>query len=131
MQDQQFLKPGVEDSSHVVDELQMDEPSQNPTKDDTPEKNQLLETPPALAKPRKNTSAVPYTLIEGPEPSQDISYKWVLRNPKVQLIEKGIKLGDFPLQHQVRDLSSEFRLVRKLTETKDHLRNQEIMEKAA
>jgi hypothetical protein len=59
-------------------------------------------------------------LIEGPEPSQDCSYKWVLRNEKVQLIEGGILLEKFSLESKLRDIETEFRLVRKLTETKEH-----------
>ena len=68
-------------------------------------------------------------MIEGPEPSQDCSYKWVLRNEKVQLIESGISLEQFEFQAKIRDLEVEFKLVRKLTETKEHDGNQEQLEK--
>jgi len=68
-------------------------------------------------------------LIEGPEPSQDCSYKWVLRNEKVQLIEGGITIDNFSHETKLRDLETEFRLVRKLTETKEHDANQEAFEK--
>lgn len=37
--------------------------------------------------PKSPLARLPNVLIEGPEPSQDLSYKWVQRNPKVQLIE--------------------------------------------
>eukprot|EP00347_Sterkiella_histriomuscorum_P023299 403335178 len=77
----------------------------------------------------KNSQSIPYALVEGPEPSQDMSYKWVLRNEKVQLIEAGINIEAFELESQLRDLETEFRLVRKLTETKEHDSNQESIEK--
>ena len=73
---------------------------------------------------------IPYVLIEGPEPSQDLSYKWVQRNAKVQVIEQGIAIEDFSHQCKLRDLDTEYRLLRKLTETKEHLANQET-EKAS
>ena len=67
----------------------------------------------------------PYVLVEGPEPSQDISYKWVYKLNEIQQLEAGIPLADFERQALVRDLQTEFRLLRKLTETKEHLSNQE------
>ncbi|CDW79453.1 protein tyrosine phosphatase [Stylonychia lemnae] len=77
----------------------------------------------------RSSQSIPYALIEGPEPSQDMSYKWVLRNEKVQLIEAGIAIERFSLESDLRDLETEFRLVRKLTETKEHDNNQEAFEK--
>ena len=41
------------------------------------------------------------------------------------MLEQGILLSDFERQALVRDLQSEFRLIRKLSETKDHLAGQE------
>lgn len=81
--------------------------------------------------PKSPAALLPYVLIEGPEPSQDLSYKWVQRNAKVQLIEQGIAIEDFDLQSKLRDLDTEYRLLRKLTETKEHISNQETFEKAA
>lgn len=69
--------------------------------------------------------AMPYILVEGPEPSQDLSYKWVQKFKEVQILEQGIPLNDFERQALVRDLNTEFRLMRKLTETKEHLANQD------
>lgn len=66
-----------------------------------------------------------YVLIEGPEPSQDLSYRWVQKFSEVQVLETGIPLPDYERQALVRDLNTEFRLLRKLTETKEHLANQE------
>ena len=66
-----------------------------------------------------------YVLVEGPEPSQDLSYIWVQKFKEVQLLEQGIPLADYERQALVRDLNTEFRLLRKLTETKQHLANQE------
>jgi len=60
-------------------------------------------------------------LVEGPEPSQDLSYKWVMKFPEVSLLEEGIALDDFERQALVRDLNTEFRLLRRLTETNEHL----------
>lgn len=37
----------------------------------------------------------PYVLIEGPEPSQDLSYKWVAKYENVAEIEKGVPLHEF------------------------------------
>lgn len=67
----------------------------------------------------------PYVLVEGPEPSQDLSYKWVQKFKEVQQLEVGIPIKDYERQALVRDLNTEFRLLRKLTETKEHLANQE------
>lgn len=49
----------------------------------------------------------------------------------MQLIEQGIALSEFAHQSKLRDLDTEYRLLRKLTETKEHLANQETFEKAA
>ena len=49
----------------------------------------------------------------------------------MQLIEQGISINEFDLQSKLRDLDTEYRLLRKLTETKEHLANQENFEKAA
>ena len=48
----------------------------------------------------------------------------------MQLIEQGIPIDEFDHQAKLRDLDTEYRLLRKLTETKDHLSNQETFEKA-
>lgn len=62
----------------------------------------------------------PYAIIEGPEPSQDLSYKWVAKYENVAEIEKGVPLHEFQESMEARDLDAEFRLLRKLTETKEH-----------
>jgi hypothetical protein len=46
----------------------------------------LLQSKKALG-PKSPLARLPHVLVEGSEPSQDFSYKWVQRNPKVQLIE--------------------------------------------
>ena len=56
-----------------------------------------------------------------------MSYKWVLKVKEIQMLESGIPLLDYERQALVRDLANEFRLVRKLTETKEHLANQETI----
>lgn len=38
---------------------------------------------------------MPYVLVEGPEPSQDLSYIWVQKYKEVQLLEKGIPIDDY------------------------------------
>ena len=68
-------------------------------------------------------------MVEGPEPSQDLSYKWVLKYQNVREIEKGVPLHEFAESMEARELDAEFRLIRKLTETKEHLENQEVIEK--
>jgi len=40
-------------------------------------------------------------------------------------------MNEFDLQSKLRDLDTEYRLLRKLTETKEHLANQETFEKVA
>jgi len=62
----------------------------------------------------------PQVLIEGPEPSGDLSYKWVLKYENVKEIEKGVPLPLFEQSISLRELDQEFRLLRKLTETKEH-----------
>lgn len=37
----------------------------------------------------------PEVLIEGPEPSQDLSFKWVAKYENVAYIEKGVPLIEF------------------------------------
>lgn len=71
----------------------------------------------------------PVVIVEGPEPSQDLSYKWVLKYPNVRQIEKGVPLFEFYDSMHCRELGSEFKLLRKLTETKEHLENQEVIAK--
>ena len=71
----------------------------------------------------------PYVIIEGPEPSQDLSYKWVAKYENVAEIEKGVPLHEFQESMEARDLDAEFRLLRKLTETKEHQSNLEVIEK--
>ena len=71
----------------------------------------------------------PFALIEGPEPSQDLSYKWVNKYENVREIEKGVALPEFNDSMQARELDAEFRLIRKLTETKEHLANCEEFDK--
>jgi hypothetical protein len=39
------------------------------------------------------------------------------------MLEVGIPINDYERQALVRDLNTEFRLLRKLTETKEHLAN--------
>ena len=74
-------------------------------------------------------SQQPYAIIEGPEPSQDLSYKWVAKYENVAEIEKGVPLPEFQESMEARDLDAEFRLLRKLTETKEHQNNLETIEK--
>ncbi len=76
-----------------------------------------------------NGNGQPYNLIEGPEPSQDLSYKWVAKYENVGEIEKGVPLPEFQESMEARDLDAEFRLLRKLTETKEHQENLETIEK--
>ena len=45
------------------------------------------------------------------------------------MIEEGIPIEKFNLESKLRDIETEFRLIRKLTETKEHDSNQEAFEK--
>jgi hypothetical protein len=47
----------------------------------------------------------------------------------VREVEKGVHLAAFQESMSCRELDAEFRLLRKLTETKEHLQNQEVIEK--
>ena len=68
---------------------------------------------------------------QGPEPSQDLSYKWVMKFENVQEVERSVVTSDFRETMTARELDAEFRLLRKLTETKEHQQNQETLEKKA
>ena len=63
----------------------------------------------------------PFVLIEGPEPSGDLSIKWVSKYPNVKEVEAGVPLPNFAKSMQRREFDAEFRLLRKLTETKEHM----------
>jgi hypothetical protein len=53
----------------------------------------------------------------------------VLKYENVREIEKGVPLAYFQDSMQSRELEAEFRLLRKLTETKEHFQNQEDIDK--
>lgn len=53
----------------------------------------------------------------------------MIKYPNVREIERGVPLPDFRESMMSRELDMEFRLIRKLTETKEHLENLEIVEK--
>ena len=78
-----------------------------------------------VKKIKKVVAQPQHVLVEGPEPSQDLSYKFLMKFPEVKLLEEGISLDDFERQALVRDINTEFRLLRRLTETEEHLQNQE------
>ena len=46
-----------------------------------------------------------------------------MKYENVREVEKGVKLADFQESMDCRELDAEFRLLRKLTETKEHLQN--------
>lgn len=71
----------------------------------------------------------PFAQVEGPEPSQDLSYKWVLKFENVRDIEKGVPVYEFEENMHARELDAEFRLLRKITETKEHLQNIEPLDR--
>lgn len=52
-----------------------------------------------------------------------------MKYANVREIEKGVALPEFYNSMMCRELDLEFRLLRKLTETKEHLDNQEVIEK--
>lgn len=51
--------------------------------------------PNAMTPSNANNGGQPYVIIEGPEPSQDLSYKWVAKYENVAEIEKGVALPEF------------------------------------
>lgn len=42
-----------------------------------------------------NKTTRPYVLVDGPEPTQDLSYKWVQKFENVREIEQGVPLAEF------------------------------------
>ena len=52
-----------------------------------------------------------------------------MKYDNVQEIEKGVPLNEFQDSTECRELEAEFKLLRKLTETKEHLENQEQIQK--
>jgi hypothetical protein len=62
-------------------------------------------------------------IIEGPEPTQDISYKLIEKHQILQEIEKGIPTATYLQQYPKRALDKEFQLLQKLTETNAHRSN--------
>ena len=58
--------------------------------------------------------------VEGCEATGDISYKWIEALKNVQIVEKGIPFNHFYTNYALRAISQEFKLIRKLTETKYH-----------
>ncbi len=48
---------------------------------------------------------------------------WVLKYENVRDIEKGVPLNEFEESMQLRNFEHEFGLIRKLTETKQHILN--------
>lgn len=58
--------------------------------------------------------------VEGKESSGDLSIKWVNKNSKVQTIEKGIPFDEFEKNYKLRELSQEFKLIKKISETRAH-----------
>lgn len=59
--------------------------------------------------------------IEGIEATGDISYKWVEALKNIQIVEKGIPFSQFYHNYSLRAIPQEFKLLRKLTESKAHV----------
>jgi hypothetical protein len=59
--------------------------------------------------------------IEGCESTGDISYKWVEALKNIQIVERGVQFNQFYKNYALRAISQEFKLIRKLTETKIHM----------
>ncbi len=49
-------------------------------------------------------------IIEGKEPSQDLSYQWVEQNEDIKTIEKGIPILEFEHEASMRNLEMEYRV---------------------
>ena len=58
--------------------------------------------------------------IEGPARNRDLSYAYLQKFDALQEAEKGIPMAQFYPYMKIRDLELEFRLLKKITETKDH-----------
>jgi len=58
-----------------------------------PVQNKMVPTPQSI-----NSGRSLNVIIEGPEPSQDLSYKWVQKSEHIPLIEQGIRIQDFVKQ---------------------------------
>jgi receptor-type tyrosine-protein phosphatase gamma len=58
--------------------------------------------------------------IEGPARTRDLSYVYLQKFEALQEAERGIPMSQFYPYMKLRDLELEFRLLKKITETKDH-----------
>ena len=59
-------------------------------------------------------------VIEGPARNRDLSYTYLQKFEALQEAEKGIPMNQFYPYMNIRDLELEFRLLKKITETKEH-----------
>lgn len=59
--------------------------------------------------------------IEGWESTGDLSYQWIEALKNIQIIEKGIPFSHFYKSFALRDITQEFKLLRRLTETEKHM----------
>jgi protein tyrosine phosphatase len=59
-------------------------------------------------------------IISGPARRRDVSYSYFSRYPELQELERGILYDQFYPVRLLRNLESEYRILRKITETREH-----------
>lgn len=64
-----------------------------------------------------------YPVVEGKAKGRDLSYEFVLKHSELQLLEQGIPYRQFYHHSRLRVISSEFQLIKKITETPKHEEN--------
>jgi protein tyrosine phosphatase len=62
-------------------------------------------------------------LVEGPEQDKDLSYYLVDKNEDLQSLEQGILLDDFVKVDKARNFAMEFRILTRMTQHKEHVKN--------
>lgn len=61
-----------------------------------------------------------YPIIEGPARIRDFSYKYLSQYPELTELEKGIPYKEFYYHSHLRNKETEYRILRRITESKEH-----------
>jgi protein tyrosine phosphatase len=61
-----------------------------------------------------------YPVVEGPAKGRDISYKYLIQYPELAELERGIPYKQFYYHSQVRNKETEYRILKKITESREH-----------
>ena len=61
-----------------------------------------------------------YPRIEGKSRNRDLSYKYITQFPDLLELERGIPYKEFYYHSRLRNKDIEFRIIRRITESKEH-----------